>query len=134
LGLLPFANFGARLPVAALHRLELRALLRVITVVGVCTQFGIGNPREKADIADIVVGAAKALSEWPGNFHFMLQRLAGRNRQHAEGADFRVCFAPLYSALFKTKVTNSVDALDFMKEAFLDYAVNLCLAKIRSAL
>jgi hypothetical protein len=124
LDLLPFVDFGAGLPVADLHRLELRALVRVMAVVGMCTQIGLGRPRSRASMHEMVTGAAEAFSEWPQNFRVMLQRLAERNKEHAEGGDIRMCFAPFYNALFKARITGAADTLNFIKEAFLDYAIN----------
>jgi hypothetical protein len=35
-----------------------------------------------------------------------------------------MCFAPFYNALFKARITGAADTLNFIKEAFLDYAIN----------
>lgn len=124
LDLLPFAEFGAMLPVVSLHRLELRTLLRIIETFGECR---LDVPRHKllqAGTRSIIEAAANVLEGWPTNFHAMLQSLSERNAGSAKGMDIRQQFAPFYTSVFKRAIADRDEDIDFVREAFLEFASN----------
>lgn len=121
LDLLPFADFGAGLPVVDLHRLTLRTLLRVTELTGRCQMMASGQEHKTAAAQTIVGAAAEVFSRWPFNFHLLLQALAGRS-ECPRG--IREQFAPLYSALFQRSGPENPEALDFIREEFLRFVTH----------
>jgi hypothetical protein len=120
LGLLPFADFGSRLPILELHRLTLSTLLRVVNVIGMSSLVA-SKQEHVASPKLIVCTAAKTLSDWPSNFGAMLRAL-GRP-SHVE-SDIRREFAPLYSGLFRRRSADQPEDLDFIRREFLDFISN----------
>ncbi len=122
--LLPFAEFGALLPVVQLYRLELKTLLRIIEIFGEC-QLGVSRHQSlQAGTRRIIEAAADVLAGWPANFHAMLQSLGERNADVAPSTDIRQQFAPFYSSVFKRTIADRDEDIDFIREAFLDFASN----------
>lgn len=128
LNLLPFAEFDAGIPVQDLHQLELRTLLRVIAIFGGCQMLVLG-PRIGHAVARLIVSsAAEVLSEWPLNFHSMLRALAMRNQKCG---DVREQFAPFYSAVFKRRIAERTESLDFIRKEFLKSVTDQdCLRRV----
>ncbi|WP_158945313.1 TniQ family protein [Granulicella sp. S190] len=122
LRLLPLANFGTGLPFRELQQMELRSLLRVITVIGSCSNLLKSPSTRNSPPAAILSAAAETLSGWPSNFFELLRQLGRRRTQNP--CDIRDQFAPLYSSLFKEKLTGSAEELDFIRIAFLDFVSN----------
>jgi hypothetical protein len=120
LGLLPFADFGSRLPILELHRLALRTLLRVVDVIGMSSLVAAKQEHE-ANPKLIVCTAAKTLSEWPSNFYAMLRALG---RPSNGESDIRREFAPLYSGLFRRRAADTPEDLDFIRREFLYFISN----------
>jgi hypothetical protein len=120
--LLPLADFGTGLPIPELQRLELRSLLAIIAVLGCCSIIpdSICQGHNRAEV--LVAAAAKTLSIWPTNFFKMLELLGSRTSGTPH--DVRDQFAPLYSSLFKRKLSARPEDLDFLRIAFLDFVSN----------
>lgn len=125
LDLLPFADFGAQLPIIDLHRLELRTLLRIIWILGVSDWRARKMLTDCQTPKEILCSAAHSLSEWPSNLFALLECLGARNIERSDKRmDIRERFAPLYSALFKRTIASRTEDLDFLRTAVLDFATN----------
>jgi excisionase family DNA binding protein len=122
LRLLPLANFGTGLPFRELQQLELRSLLRVITVLGSCSNLLKSRSKKDNSSTAILSAAAETLSAWPSNFFDLLRQLGRRRTQKPH--DICDQFAPLYSSLFKERLTGRAEELDFIRIAFLDFVSN----------
>jgi len=122
LELLPFAEFGAMLPVADLHRLELRTLLRLIEILGKCKLNISRCQSHRIEVRYIMESAASVLEGWPANFHAMLHSLSERNAVGGQISDIRRQFAPFYSSMFKRVMADREEDIDFIRREFLEFA------------
>jgi hypothetical protein len=68
------------------------------------------------------MAAALVLSEWPIHFFELLSTLGMRS--FSKPVDIRRQFAPLYSSLFRRRITTCDDDIDFLREAFLEFVCN----------
>ncbi len=122
LRLLPFADCGATLPVYDLGRLDLDALLSIITLLGSCSMtMGASPAYDKDDIA-LMTAAANVLAAWPNNFFDLLHSVGSRRTEKSH--NIREQFAPLYTSLFGRKITERIEDLDFLRIAFLEFISN----------
>lgn len=120
LGLLPFADFGAGLPIEDLYRLELRGLLKLISDLGESTLVSTDGTSDRNAQCAVSV-AADVLSKWPERFFLLLENLGARILSGP--FDLRRQFAPLYNALLR-QGRHFYGSNDFLRKAFLDFVSN----------
>jgi hypothetical protein len=122
LRLLPLADCEEGLPIFELSRLDLNTLLSVIAILGSCSIESNGVSSSAENQVATMVSAAAVLAAWPIKFFELLRNLGDRPQKDCR--DIRVQFAPLYSSLFRRKLSANPDHLDFLRIAFLDFVSN----------
>jgi hypothetical protein len=120
LGLLPFCDFGSGLPIEDMYRLELRGLLKLISVLMACSSAAIDGTANRNKQCAVSV-AADVLSDWPARFFLLLEMLGARTLSGR--FELRSQFAPLYNALLR-QGHNFHGNTDFLRKAFLEFVSN----------
>jgi len=112
----------AHLPLNHLMALNLRSMLAVIRALG---RFRLNANGNTATIDELqtVLAATEVLRQWPTNFIKLMSDL-GQDAQKNLSGGVSKQFEGIYRALFKNKAVEPREQTDFLKSAFLDFAVN----------
>ncbi len=122
LGLPASPENQASLPQAELLSMSLRTILVVIQVLGKYQLIADGFT-ERADELQLVVSASRVLADWPSNFYALLQSL-GERMTVETNSGIRKQFENIYHALFKNKTIQPPEQTAFLREAFIDFAMD----------
>lgn len=122
LRLLPLIDASPGLPTYELQRFELRELLTIIRTLGLCALVAEEHSAKRSSPEAVLSAASRVLSEWPKHFYELLSALGQRGPTIAQ--DIRSQFAPLHSSLFKRKLGNCSEDVDFLRRAFLEFVCN----------
>lgn len=110
------------LPHDHLAAMNLRSLLAVVRALGKHRMIADGDTGWKTQ-ERVVAEASRVLRNWPTNFIQLFADLGRAIPATSTGGVGRQ-FASIYHALFRSKAITPRDQTDFMKIAFLDFAVN----------
>ena len=112
----------AAMPLNELMAMNLRSMLSLVRALGKYRLIADGKPA-KTDELQIVIAATEVLIEWPANFIKLMSDLGQVLPSNSGGG---VCkqFEGIYLALFKNKAIEPREQTDFLKSAFLEFAVN----------
>jgi len=122
LHLAPSTQNPSGLPRAGLHSMDLRTLLFVISTLGKWRL--IANSADWPDSRSLIRAAAHVLENWPANFFGLLQEIGEKASTRTTNGSVRQQFASIYWVLFKYKTTGQSEQADFLRIAFLDFALN----------
>ena len=112
----------AALPQDQLMAMNLRSLLSVIRTLGKHRMIANGDTGS-ANGERVVSEASRVLMNWPRNFIDLFTDL-GRSMPATPASGVGKQFASIYSSLFKSKAIRPREQTDFLKIAFLDFAMN----------
>jgi len=110
------------LPMDGLRSLNLRTLLSVIRILArhrMDTDGATGSKNNERVISE----ASRVLMHWPSNFSQLLSDI-GKSISATGPTGVGAQFAPIYKALFKSRAIAPREQVEFMKLAFLDFAIN----------
>jgi hypothetical protein len=122
LHLAPSTQNPSGLPLADLHSMDLRTLLFVISTLGKWRQ--IADSADWQDSKNLIRAAAHVLENWPANFFGLLQEFGAKASTRTTNGSVRQQFANIYWVLFKYKIMGQSAQADFLRIAFLDFALN----------
>jgi len=122
LALPPSEENPVALPQDQLSAMNLRSLLAVVRTLGRHRMIANGNPAvtNKERIAS---EASRVLRNWPKNFIDLFTDL-GRALPANPASGVGKQFASIYTSLFKSEAIEPREQTDFLKVAFLDFAMN----------
>jgi TniQ len=112
----------AALPQDQLMAMNLRSLLSVIRTLGKHRMIADGGTGS-ANRERVVSQASRVLMNWPRNFIDLFTDL-GRTLPATPASGVGKQFTSIYSSLFKSKAIRPREQTDFLKIAFLDFAMN----------
>lgn len=112
----------AGLPQDQLMAMNLRSLLAVVRTLGKHRLIADGNPGDSSE-KRVVSAAAQVLMDWPRNFIALFTDL-GRSLPATPASGVGRQFAGIYTSLFKSEAIKPREQTDFLKVAFLDFAMN----------
>jgi hypothetical protein len=110
------------LPLRQLMAMNLRSMLSLIRVIGKYRLIASGRATVN-DQMQTIVAAAEVLKHWPANFIKLLKDLGAELPNDTHGGVGKQ-FEGIYRALFKNKAVKPREQVDFIKAAFVDFAVN----------
>ena len=122
LALQPSEENPAALPQNQLLAMNLRSLLAVVRTLGRHRMIANGNP-EVTNKKRIASEASRVLTNWPKNFIDLFMDL-GRALPANPASGVGKQFASIYTSLFKSEAIAPREQTDFLKVAFLDFAMN----------
>jgi hypothetical protein len=112
----------AGLPQQQLMAMNLRSLLSVVRTIGKHRMIADGAS-EDSGVERVVSAASQVLIDWPKNFIALFTDL-GRALPETQASGVGRQFASIYTSLFKSAAIRPREQTDFMKVAFLDFAMN----------
>jgi hypothetical protein len=112
----------ADLPQDQLMAMNLRSLLAVIRILGKHRVIADGNPEDFSE-KSLISAAAQVFMDWPKNFIALFTDL-GRSLPATPASGVGRQFAGIYTSLFKSEAIKPREQTDFLKVAFLDFAMN----------
>ncbi len=112
----------AALPQDQLMAMSLRSLLAVVRTLGkyrMVADADLGGTKKERIASD----ASRVLTDWPKNFIHLFTDL-GRTLPATSVGGVGKQFSSIYSSLFKSKAIRPREQTDFLRVAFLDFAMN----------
>ena len=110
------------LPQDQLIAMSLRSLLLTIRTVGKHRIIADGTS-DRSEEKEIVAAASRVLVQWPTNFIALMEDL-GRQLPSDIGGSVGKQFGGIYRALFRNKAMGDPKHTEFLRVAFLDFAMN----------
>jgi hypothetical protein len=122
LHLAPSTENLSGLPRAGLQSMDLRTLLCVILTLGKWRL--IADSEDWQDSKSLIRAAAHVLENWPANFFGLLGEIGAKASTRTTNGSVRQQFVNVYGVLFKYKTIGKSEQADFLRIAFLDFALN----------
>jgi len=122
LGLLPLIEGASGMPLHDLWQLELRDLLRLVSVLENCRRKLMGSRANTGDRSTAVAAAVGYLRDWPVNFFGLLIDLRALHANQRN--TIRELYSPLYSAFLRRRYKGRPDRYDFLRLPFLEFISN----------
>jgi hypothetical protein len=109
-------------PREQLMTMDLRSMLAVVRAIA---KYRLLADRCTADLDDqqIVLAASRVLTDWPKNF-FVLLKDIGQQASAGEYGGVGKQYGGIYRALFRNRAITPTACVDFLRVAFLDYAMD----------